>query len=668
MKYPGAFRQLLLTLLVLVASGHSLFAAAIWNKTNAVGFWRHGTNWSSSPNAPTLASGGTYVTNLVTKTVIVDSATPTTNLVINSLNVWAPPGATNTLLLQDLGPTPLVVSNNSLDLRMRGAIEVTNSSLVVTGNFIQFNLWAGTLTLDSGSVIALEPGFPTNSIIPTRIGRTNVAEFRINGGLAQVGTLQVGEAGFPTSRSHGTIHMSGGELLVLGELSIGNSLNCTGVVHLTGGMIHVPIGNTNVARVGDDGVGIMTISNASVMLNNFSVGRHTNSSGTLVLHDGGLLSALDDVSVGRFEGATGMVFMAGGELRCTNRALWIGREARGGLILSNGLVRAGALRVASLPTNGVSGHALLAGGILSLTSNIMIGALGFGTGDVVLAGATVMVTNADASAFLEIANGTVTMNGGNLAVDNLLLTNTTGRFGLNSGTLRSAASTVANGAPFVVGDGIKPAVLVLGPGLHVFSDGLIISPNATLTGCSNIIGSVINNGGTIATTNCAVSSVPPQFTQQPANLTVTQGATATFSASASGTPAPGYQWRFTVPGGTEIDVAGATSALLVISNVQTASAGDYRVIASNPSGSVTSAVATLRVLVRPTLGNVTFATTNATVSFESVSGLRYVLEYKNQIQDPIWLPLGSTNGTGGIMTLHDPDPDPAARFYRVRAD
>ncbi len=652
---------------LLFTFGNDVFAAAVWNKTNEVGYWRFGTNWSSAPNAPSLTSGGTYVTNLATKSVIVDAATPDTNLFIGSLNVWAPADSTNTLILQDLAPRSLVTSNNSLDVRMRGAIIVTNSSLVVTGNFIAFNIWAGSVTLDSGSILARNPGLETNSTIPTRIGRTNVAELVINGGIMEVGALSVGQAGFPTSRSHGTIRMNGGELLVLGELSIGNSANCTGVVHLAGGLINVPIGNTNVARVGDDGVGLMTISNATAMLNNLSVGRHTNSLGTLAILPTGLLDALDDVSVGRFGGSTGQLFMAGGELRCTNQTLWIGREGRGELVVSNGLIRADNLHVASLATNGAQGTALFAGGIVTLASNILIGAAPITTGDVVIAGGTLTATNPDYSAVLDLSSGSLTQNGGTLAIDHLSLTNSAGRFQFNAGVLQSRFSHVANGVPFVVGDGVNAATFILGPGSHVFQNGLVVSPNATLTGCGDITGTVVNNGGTINTTNCRPFDLL-RFTQHPSSLTTTQGAMISFVVAAVGTPAPEYQWRFTPLGGVEANLLGATSPLFPIANVEPSHAGAYRAVATNPSGSITSTVATLRVLLPATLHSATYTTAKATVSFESVVGLIYVLEYKDQLGDPIWTPLGSTQGTGGILTLEDTSPALQTRFYRVRVE
>jgi hypothetical protein len=340
----------------------------------------------------------------------------------------------------------------------------------------------------------------------------------------------------------------------------------------------VPIGNTNVARVGDDGVGLMTISNAAVRLNNLSVGRHTNSFGTLVIHDSGLLDAQDDVSIGRFGGATGTTFMAGGELRCTNRTLWVGREGRGKLIVSNGVIRADNLQVASLATNGAAGDALLAGGSTVLASNFLIGAAGFATGEVVIAGGTLVASNAARSALTEISSGLLTLQGGSLVTDRILLTNSAGRMQFNAGTVRSSSSFVSNGLPFVVGDGVHAATFVLGEGRHVFANGIQISPNSTLTGCNDILGTVINNGGTITTTNCPTAPEPPEI----ASVTHAEGVTQ--------------------------------------------------------------------------------------VKLNSVPGLNYVLEYKDQLDNPAWTPLGSVPGNGAILTLLDPAATAATRFYRVRVE
>lgn len=80
------------------------------------------------------------------------------------------------------------------------------------------------------------------------------------------------------------------------------------------------------------------------------------------------------------------------------------------------------------------------------------------------------------------------------------------------------------------------------------------------------------------------------ISNHPQSLTVTAGSSAQFSVTASGTPAPNYQWQFN---GTAI--AGATGSTLNLANVSTANAGNYTVLVSNANGSVTSNAATLTV-------------------------------------------------------------------------
>ena len=100
---------------------------------------------------------------------------------------------------------------------------------------------------------------------------------------------------------------------------------------------------------------------------------------------------------------------------------------------------------------------------------------------------------------------------------------------------------------------------------------------------------------TVGTVAINVSSVPV-ITVQPTNVTTTVSNTVTFTVVAAGTPSPSYQWVY-----NGVNLATATNATLVLSNVQTSQAGNYWVVVSNPGGIVTSAIAVLAVNAPPSI-------------------------------------------------------------------
>jgi hypothetical protein len=75
----------------------------------------------------------------------------------------------------------------------------------------------------------------------------------------------------------------------------------------------------------------------------------------------------------------------------------------------------------------------------------------------------------------------------------------------------------------------------------------------------------------------------PIFTVQPVGVTATAGSDVTFTAAATGTPAPSFQW---LKNGATI--AGATGASYSLKMVTTNDAATYSVVATNPVGSATS--------------------------------------------------------------------------------
>ncbi len=94
------------------------------------------------------------------------------------------------------------------------------------------------------------------------------------------------------------------------------------------------------------------------------------------------------------------------------------------------------------------------------------------------------------------------------------------------------------------------------------------------------------------------SATPPSITAAPQSQTVQLSSNVTFTASPSGAPPLGCQWRF---GPTPIP--GATSTNLTLTNVLFAQAGSYSVVVTNVSGAATSAPVTLTVVdtIAPTI-------------------------------------------------------------------
>ena len=104
---------------------------------------------------------------------------------------------------------------------------------------------------------------------------------------------------------------------------------------------------------------------------------------------------------------------------------------------------------------------------------------------------------------------------------------------------------------------------------------------------SNSVGSTTSDNAVLT---LLVANVAPAFTTQPASQMVTAGSAVTFTAAASGTPTPTFQWQ---KGG--VNITGATSSSYSISSTVTGDAGSYTVVATNAVSSVTSNTATLTV-------------------------------------------------------------------------
>lgn len=137
--------------------------------------------------------------------------------------------------------------------------------------------------------------------------------------------------------------------------------------------------------------------------------------------------------------------------------------------------------------------------------------------------------------------------------------------------------------------------------LHTFTGGDDgANPYAQLIVSGNTLYGAAAEGGSAAAGTLfslyAGPLDPPAISAQPASQFVNVGASVTLEVTATGISALSYQWYHN---GSEI--SGATANSLALNKVTAANGGSYDVIISDVGGMVTSSVATVTVLVPPSI-------------------------------------------------------------------
>lgn len=100
-------------------------------------------------------------------------------------------------------------------------------------------------------------------------------------------------------------------------------------------------------------------------------------------------------------------------------------------------------------------------------------------------------------------------------------------------------------------------------------------------------------------------AMAPLITAQPQDFAGTNGGSANFSVTVSGTPTLVYQWLFEGTNltdgatGSGSTISGSQTASLTIDNISSSDFGNYQVIITNDFGSVTSSIASLALAVAP---------------------------------------------------------------------
>ena len=183
---------------------------------------------------------------------------------------------------------------------------------------------------------------------------------------------------------------------------------------------------------------------------------------------------------------------------------------------------------------------------------------------------------------------------------------------VNIGSTGSTGGIVWNGAEGTVyGSATLQENLTIGEG-----ETLTIPTGSSLDmGGKNI---TVASGGKLEGTPTGGTVVyAPTITTQPADQTVTEGGTATFTVAVTGSEPLTYQWQQkTTDSSSWTDIPGAKSATYTTEATTTTMNGyQYHCVVSNGAGSVTSEAATLTVNAK----SYTITTTPSTLDFGSVT-------------------------------------------------
>jgi hypothetical protein len=297
----------------------------------------------------------------------------------------------------------------------------------------------------------------------------------------------------------------------------------------------------------------------------------------------------------------------------------------------------------------------IAGGTVSVFSNILVAAGSDSLAAIQISGGTLDVTNQSGTAQLVVGvagAGTFTQSGGAVTVDQLLATNATyniytnrivqplwaiitngigSTFNLGSGVFNAMSATISNTETVSVGDGVDSATYHLLGGIHSFANGLEVLNNAVLSGCGTINGNVLVDAGGAVVADC--------------------GGTLTFTGIVTN------NGTWTALNGTVFESYGP-----VVNN------GLINVLNGNTnfhSGFVNNGIVLDQNSI-PKIISMTVVGSDVQIEFTTVPKLTYILEYTSDLVTGTWAPLIGIIGPGGNVILTDFDATlQTQRFYRV---
>jgi hypothetical protein len=659
MKRPVSIFHLLFTISI-VALTFVLFPTSgqaqtnSWNNTGD-GTWENSANWSLG-EAPTNTQS-ILITNNNTKMVLINSTTSgsfSNTMIISDLTLFAAEGATNILALSDTGASPLLVLN---DFRVSagGMLLMTNAAVLVDTS--------GACSMD---------------------GRTLLS----------------------------------GTDLFSGDLYVGFSTNSLGAVTLVDGQTLLTNGYT---VIGFYGSGQVLLSNGTLNLhdiggtsntvgNGVFLGLTSGSAGDLTIAGvGGKYDALEHLTLGDENGATGSVWVSDGQLIVgTNDYLvTIGNNGVGQLILSNGQLAAAYVVVASGP--GSLGTLAIVGGTGSFSRAFSVGVGQNATGTVSITGGQLEVTNHPVIAG-EYGVGQMTVSNGVFRGRTIIVGHyqgSQGRLTIAGGSTSLASNLVAGmysnatGLIQVTGGEVnitnqlgtgKLVVGQMGSGVFTQGGGTLIVDQLLATNGTN---SVFNFGsGTFNTKSTTVSNSQTFVVGNGSGgatyhllggvhafndgLRIANAATLSGCGTINGTVVVDMGGRVVADCGGTITFTGILTNNGIMKAVNGSTLESYGLVVNNGvinllsghtnfhAGFINNGVVLADSSI-PQIVSMEVVGQDVEFWFTTSVGPTYILESRTSLSSSDWIPSLGVIGTGGNIGVFDPD---AAllpqKFYRVR--
>ena len=518
---------------------------------------------------------GTYFidcTNLTTTNIIVNASGYT-------LTSSVPVTVNNTIRAQALS----VATGKTFTIGTNVTVQGSVNNVVIQ----QDNSYAGTLIIDNGG------RFAHNNASSIQFGGGPGTKIRIltGGFLGQVnGTFGGGYRFGNAAGSSPEVSVEGGVLFVGSStaFNVGNTASSTGTVTVVSGVVSNNL-NATVLAAASPSVGVVNLDGGTFYTKQVVKG---NAAGTATLNfNGGTLAAsaastafLGGLDVVNVRNSASIINNAGFNITISQS---LAHSAIGGdSAPDGGLIFTGSGTTFLTATNTYTGPTVVTNGVLSLGTS---GLINSSSQIAVNSGGTLVLSNRlflNSSGSFSLTDGTVQLNINNFPTN------------IVTGTFATAGSANVINIPIIIGSGSIPQATPLikytslAPG--------VVDGNNNLTTLSAVLpsgfGGYLSNNVAKQTIDLVLTTgnLTPQITANPVSITRYQGLTAQFSVTALGADA--YFWRsngvFLSDGG---NVSGSQTNLLTLSNVS--ANANYDVVLTNSSGSVTSTLASLTIII-----------------------------------------------------------------------